>query len=358
MIRLLKTKLIRRILCAAAALTVTGTCSALAATGTVTAYSGLNLRTGCGNSCSVITTLAKNTNVEIISAQGEWFYVSVNGQKGYVNGSYLSIEGEATPRRYGLITASAVNMRAEASTASAVVTVVRGGSTVTLLDTTSKWYKVTFEGREGYIYGEYVCLLNGTAAEIDSADTSKYYVNCSAVNFRKAASTGAEIIKTLPCCTVVTLVEQSGDWSKVSFDGKEGYISSQYLSRWDSSMEGLGTQILQKASEYLGTPYRYGGTTTAGFDCSGFTRYVFHAFGITLNRVANDQILNGTGVSKDQLQVGDLVFFSEGNTGTATHVGIYAGNGQFIHSGSAGVTFTSLSSDYYAKYYMCAVRVF
>ena len=101
------------------------------------------------------------------------------------------------------------------------------------------------------------------------------------------------------------------------------------------------TDLTATASQYIGVPYVYGGTSTSGFDCSGFTQYVYKKLGVSLNRTAASQFTQGTSVSKANLVVGDLVFFN--TTGkTASHVGIYIGNNKFIHAGSStGVTTAS-----------------
>lgn len=91
-----------------------------------------------------------------------------------------------------------------------------------------------------------------------------------------------------------------------------------------------GAAIVQYAKQFLGTPYQWGGNGPNTFDCSGFTRYVYRAFGISLPRTANSQMGTGTSVPRSQLQPGDLVFFGSG--GYATHVGIYVGNNSYIHA--------------------------
>jgi cell wall-associated NlpC family hydrolase len=92
--------------------------------------------------------------------------------------------------------------------------------------------------------------------------------------------------------------------------------------------------VVAYASNFLGTPYKWGGTTPSGFDCSGFTQYVYRHFGINLGRTTKDQIYNGVGVSRDELQPGDLVFYGKG--GVPSHMGIYVGNGMYIHSPRTG----------------------
>lgn len=92
--------------------------------------------------------------------------------------------------------------------------------------------------------------------------------------------------------------------------------------------------VIAYASNFLGTPYLWGGTTPAGFDCSGFTQYVYRHFGISIGRTTYDQINDGYAVSRDQLKPGDLVFYGQG--GSPTHVGIYVGNGMYINSPRTG----------------------
>ncbi|WP_151737987.1 C40 family peptidase ['Paenibacillus yunnanensis' Narsing Rao et al. 2020] len=107
----------------------------------------------------------------------------------------------------------------------------------------------------------------------------------------------------------------------------------------------------------LGTTYKTGGMSTAGFDCSGFTKYVFKSLGITLPRTSKAQFSTGTAVSKSNLRSGDLVFFNTLGNGVS-HVGIYVGNGKFAQaSSSRGVTITSLSQAYWANRYVGAKRV-
>ncbi len=119
-----------------------------------------------------------------------------------------------------------------------------------------------------------------------------------------------------------------------------------------------GERIVQYASQYIGTPYRYGGQSPSGFDCSGFTSYIFDKFQIKLNRTAAGQYNHGVAVAKNELEVGDLVFFAGGKN--IDHVGIYSGHGQIIHSSSprsGGVIYSSINDGYYARTYVGAKRV-
>ncbi len=120
-----------------------------------------------------------------------------------------------------------------------------------------------------------------------------------------------------------------------------------------------GDRLVSRAMNYLGTPYRYGGTSPkTGFDCSGFVYYLYGAvFGQRIPRMPHEMAREGVIVSRSDLQRGDLVLF--GSRGTYTHIGIYAGNDQFVHATQRGspVMVTHLDSDYFRPRFMTAVRL-
>ena len=212
------------------------------------------------------------------------------------------------------------------------------------------------------------------------------YVNSTTVRVRKEASTSSEIVTSLPVNTAVEVVAEQGEWSQVKVNGKEGYISSSLLS--DTKQEttsrgattprkadtnttkqkqpekttttpkssGKGSTVLATAQQYIGCKYVYGGASPSGFDCSGFTSYVYKAHGISLSRTAAGQYSNGVAVSRSDLQPGDLVMF--GKSGI-NHVAIYAGGGKIVHAAnsSRGVTTDTITSGYYNKNYVGARRV-
>ena len=121
-----------------------------------------------------------------------------------------------------------------------------------------------------------------------------------------------------------------------------------------------GTAVVEYAKQYLGYKYVSGGTSpSTGFDCSGFTTYVYKHFGISLNRSSKDQIKNGVAVERSNLQPGDIVVFNNSANTAIGHVGIYIGGDNFIHAANPkeGVRITSLSSSYYKTRYVGARRV-
>ena len=123
------------------------------------------------------------------------------------------------------------------------------------------------------------------------------------------------------------------------------------------SMNYVASRIVASSMDYIGVPYVFGGTSPYGFDCSGYVQYVFANAGISLPRTADVQYEVGTPISTTDLVSGDLVFFTTYTYG-ASHVGIYLGDGKFIHaSSSRGVTIDSLGGSYWSSHYIGARRI-
>lgn len=124
-----------------------------------------------------------------------------------------------------------------------------------------------------------------------------------------------------------------------------------------------GQSVVNFGKKYLGTPYKFGASTstTKVFDCSSFMKHIFKKYNVTLPRTAAAQSKEGKAVSKANLRVGDLVFFSSGSRATGknvTHVAVYAGNGKILHTyGKPGVTISDLNSGTWKKTYLKARRV-
>ena len=126
----------------------------------------------------------------------------------------------------------------------------------------------------------------------------------------------------------------------------------------DASSNVNSKQLVSAATGVLGTKYVYGGTTSKGFDCSGFIGYVYKKVGVKLPRTSAGMYASGSAVSKKNLQTGDLVFFNTSGKGVS-HVGVYIGGGKFAHSSSSkGVSISKLNDPYYwGSKYIGAKRV-
>ena len=132
---------------------------------------------------------------------------------------------------------------------------------------------------------------------------------------------------------------------------------STFVSKRKNHNPELGNRIVKIAAQYKGTPYKWSGTTPDGFDCSGFTSYVYKKAGMTIPRTTSLQYGSGQSVNRSDLQKGDLVFFMQwpviGFILPPNHVGIYIGNNQFIHAPSSGgsVRYDSLNNSYWKSHY-------
>ncbi len=267
----------------------------------------------------------------------------------------------------GIVDATGLRLRAAPDTNAEVINSAYQDDVVVVLADYGEWYQVIYNLDVGYMYKEYVIFK-----AVENADLGEATVNCPLVNLRAKPDSGAEQLTQLEEGETVHIIGLNNGWYKVDYitvyGWTTGYIRSDLLDLTEvppyntdySYQQSIAQELVNYSMNFLGVPYIWGGETPNGFDCSGFTQYVFEAYGYDLDRVAQDQMYNnGTEVSKSDLMVGDLVFFGGTyvSNETVTHVGIYIGNGQFIHAASGGVKITNLSHDYYAARYVGARRI-
>lgn len=348
-------------------------------TGTVKCSSSVNFRSAPNTSSTSYGELKNGTKVNVVGVSSGWYKVTYNGKTGYIHPDYITLASSSagtaiapsntvtsTTGTAGTVKcSSSVNLRSAANTSSSILAELKNGTAVTVVSTANGWCKVTYSGKTGYIKQDYVSTT-GSASNNTSASTgTAAVVKCSStVNFRSAASTSSTILGELKNGTAVTVISTSNGWSKVSYAGKAGYISADYLvtasfgtaispsnTAASVSISAKRQSVLNYAAQFLGVPYVYGGSTPSGFDCSGFTSYVFKNTVGSIPRVAQAQYDATTRVSRDDLLPGDLVFFGS-STSSISHVGIYVGSNQFIHAPSTGdvVKYSSLTGSYATRY--------
>ena len=282
------------------------------------------------------------------------------------------------------VTAGSLRLRAAPSTTSNTLAYASKDEVVVLLEKNGSWYKVIYNLQVGYMHSNYL-----DAKTVENVELGYGKVNYTKVNMRTGPGTGYSRIgqsSQNDACYIIGINKQ---WYKVIWNDQICYIRSDYLTLTEYPYENrasaksplffrggksTGTPvspfalknpgntaaaIIRTAKQYIGVPYVWAGTSPSGFDCSGLVYYVFKQHGISLNRTAKTQYQHGTFIPKGNLQPGDLVFFENTYTTGISHVGIYIGDGQFIHaSSSKGVTISSLSNTYWAGHYYGARRVF
>ena len=199
-------------------------------------------------------------------------------------------------------------------------------------------------------------------------DDTYRIVKATLLNIREEANTNSRVLGQVPYAGKVKILWLEPEWARVSYGSIEGYVSRQYLvvpsqfvelSSRGSAVSSKGQAVAELAKQYLGTPYVYGGASPSGFDCSGFVYYIYKQFGVTLNRVANDQMVNGTWVPFSEAMPGDIIGFKN-SSGYVNHVGIYVGNGMMIHSPQSGETvrYESVVSGNYSLRIAAVRRIF
>ena len=266
------------------------------------------------------------------------------------------------------VTGSGVRLRSGMDTSSTanVIREMPEGAFLLVEEKLNGWYKVVWQGLEGYVSSSYAAFRE----TLDGIYDFTAVTGGTNINLRSAATTDSAVVKNiLGAGAGLTVTGVSGKWLKVTdAAGNAGYIRSDlvaYSSEAAAAVDVSGTQskglqIVQTAKQYNGYAYRWGGMSpSTGFDCSGFANYVCNQYDISLHRVAQDiYSYDGTWVSKDQIQPGDLLFFGYGPY-SVTHVGIYVGDGQMIHASTSttGVIYSDINSSYYTRMYVGAKRV-
>jgi len=265
---------------------------------------------------------------------------------------------------------SVLRVRAESSTSSPILKRLPNGTQVEVLSATDNgWYQIAHNGTIGYVSGDYLVVTDesaeapastqeDTAAEPAAQEESLWVrVTVSALNVRTGPDTSYAKAGKLTAGRTVEVLEEVNGWYRI----ESGYISAEYTAKVDPSAMGKGQEVADYALQFVGYPYVYGGSTPKGFDCSGFTKYVYAQYGYSLNRSAASQLDNGTPVSMEELQPGDLVLFKKAGTGSkrASHVGLYIGDGQFVHASTSkvGVIVSHMTDAYYTSGFVGGRRI-
>ncbi len=352
---------------AATAIVCTG---ALAAN--VTSTTDVNVRSGAGNSYSVLTVMKSGTTTASLGTSGSWTKVNVNGKTGYVYSKYLtSGSASSTPSNSGTqsvsktvyISASSLNVRSGAGTSYSVIGNLKKGNSASVVASTNGWYKIKYGSGYGYISSKYTTSQvpsNTTSSVAPTTSTNKTVYTTTTLNVRSGAGTSYSVVGVLGSGKAASVVGTSGSWYKIKYGSGYGYISSKYTTSSAPSNGGStsGSSIASYAKSFLGCSYVYGAAGPRTFDCSGLTQYVYAHFGKSIPRTSASQYASCKKISKSQLQPGDLMFFSSSSGGGVSHVGIYVGNGQMVHAANSrtGVCMDSINSSYYVKNYVGSGR--
>lgn len=413
----------------------------LGVTGKITAET-IRIRAEATTDSKIIEIGNAGEKVDIVGLEGDWYKVSFKGKTGYIYKDYLTPDGEVKTSDKTNENSSETNQTPEASTTpettpsetptqttndkamelgnvvnketsayllpnftSTKIEKVNKDQEIKLITTMANWAKIEINQKEAWIPKTFlmkeVSVETTKPTEQQPEETTEtqpetqpetqqpeqttqpavnkagYISSNASAHFRSGPSTSSQSLGKLPKNTKITITGEENGWYKVSYNGKEGYISKSLVTEGEppattssrsqeeprsattTTAQASSNNVVQVAESYAGSRYVSGGSSPSGFDCSGFTQYVYGKCGVTLSRTSYTQATQGTAVNKSELQPGDLLLFHYYGSSSIGHVGIYVGNGKFIHAANSnrGVVYDSIESGYYADNYAGARRL-
>lgn len=331
-----------------------------AVVGTVNADQ-INVRTApVQESSNIISQLEAESQVHILDVDGDYYEIEYNNEVAYVFQDYVTFNGIPA------LVKEDVNLRSEPEQKTEnIIQTISGAEEVQVLSVGEEYSYILYNDQYGYVYNAKLSFNEEDIQDLSYITEMKNAtVIADTLNVRQEPNTNSSIIIKLERGNEVDVMSIDGDWIKIKLvDGSIGYVHKAYVTLKNAIQlnafeeeASVGEEIANYGMQYVGSPYVYGGTSlTYGVDCSGFTQSVYKQFGVSLSRTSRTQFYDGVPVSVSELQSGDLLFY--GYNGYISHVAIYIGNGQIVHSStpSTGV----IISDMYAsgKPYIGARRI-
>ncbi|MBN2082390.1 SH3 domain-containing protein [bacterium] len=319
----------------------------------------VNVRDDKSLKSKVIGSVDTGDKLYVLGHEDPWYHVSIPAKnlKGYVYGQYVDQLKRVE------ITGDQVRLREKPSLDGRIKTELDHGEVFFEFDRQGSWVLVasSASGIKGWVHSDYLCSTERSASR-------PYVVRGDAINFRASPNVDADIITALNDGTPVQVSGRNEKWSFIEFNGQQGWMYSQYLVPAEGSRglvvpaSPVGERLIARAKAMSGTPYVWGGESDSGVDCSGLIYKLLLDEGADargLPRRASTQMAQlGAVVDKEDLAPGDLVFFTTYKAG-ASHVGIYLGDGDFIHASSAQgkVTISNMSDGYYKRRFVGARRI-
>ena len=237
------------------------TSASLSLSGTVN-ESDVRIRSSASTGGSILGTASKGARVSVSGIENGWYKISAEGHTGFMRSDYITLtgsgnssssgsanssasssgSGSSVSGKAGTVTGSYVNFRTGPSTSSSVIRVLSRGTSVTVLEESSGWSKLSHNGTTGYMSSQYVSTVSssggsssGTSAASETAMDETGKVTGSYVNYRTGPSTGYQVIATLPRNTEIKILAKAGSWYKISYNGSTGYMSSDYVKIVDKN---------------------------------------------------------------------------------------------------------------------------
>lgn len=299
---------------------------------------------------------------KVVGVQGDWVKVKIEDGEGWIATRFVDIK-----EAHGYTTSDKVNLRKEANTDSEIVEELEIASPIKVLEDNGNWIKVQKGETEGYIRSLYVSE-EAPVIETEEVEATQDNTQASTTDNTTTNNNTNSNYDTNSNNNTSTNNSQSSNSNRPSSNNsgqaeKPAQKPAQDNESYNppASNTSAAQAVVNLAYAKIGSPYVWGAEGPNSFDCSGLTSYVYkQAAGVSLPRSSSAQAGYGQTVSKSNLQAGDLVFFTTNGTGNVSHVGIYIGGGNMIHSPKPGqsVHVTSINSSYYTSKFVTAKRVF
>lgn len=263
--------------------------------------------------------------IQEVAEDNEWFHIISGSVEGYIKAEYF-IYGEAAEEviedyvtRYAVSRVNRLNVRKEATTEASKMGYLDNGERAVILENLGDWLKIDYnEGKSGYVSAEYVRI----------EEEFTYAVSIEEERAEKARQ--AELAKRQKEEQKRLEALQANNEADEETEQPVEYVEPSITL---GASDDIRAQIIELASQYLGNKYVHGGSSLAsGTDCSGFTSLLYKEFGYSLSRTPGGQLSSdGRSVSLEEMQIGDIVCYGK-KGGRCTHVALYAGDDQIIHS--------------------------
>lgn len=338
----------------------------------------LNVRQGAGVGFALVTTIPNGTTVQATKQSGTWYYVTYNGKSGYVSAGYLkqTTTAPSAPVAPNLGDAGAgnssvdyvvntpsLNVRASASTSSAIVGSVKAGQTLRVVQTANGWHQIYIGNTTGFVAASFVKEVpkgsgSGTTPTwvSGSFDTHTFYTT-SLTAIRSQANDSSQVIGSTLRGGLLNVVGETATHYRVNENGTQGFIAKTFVTQINGkSAQATRLATIAVAKQYVGTPYIWASSSpvNGGFDCSGIIYYAFNQAGVAIPRTNVANYWGGSyfGPQLDKSfvpQPGDLVFFENTYTVGPSHMGIMVDSDTFIHAGTYGLGYNQISKEPYWK---------
>jgi cell wall-associated NlpC family hydrolase len=374
----------------------------------------VNIRTGPGLEYDILGMLAGEAPLVLTATVGEWFAArTTDGQTIWVAAELVAKADRARgilpvattippppPPKIALVREAELNLRDGPGTAYVALTKLAQGETVDLLGRYDTWFQVQVaDQRIGWVTSDFLEIAPGVVERIEQLTTipdpnpELVAVADGTLNLRGGPGTDYPKLGSVRAGTPLALLARYDDWLKVRTEsGETAWVSrevlpvSAYLARRVPQTQNIPArpkpaQVAQSpgrgpapvpaaqsgsvaafAAQFVGTPYVWGGSRPGAFDCSGFTKYVYGQFGLSLPHSAAGQYSTRYGaiIAADALVPGDMVFFANTYKRGISHVGVYVGGGMVAQALAPGVplSIVSMHSAYWQSKYFGALRPF